>query len=252
MLSAIPISRTAGLLLAAILAANAAHADNPAWTANAEKKLSAAREHFRASPADTNAAVQFGRACFDRAEFATNHTQRAVLAVEGIAAMRELAARQPRLAAGHYYLAMNLGQLARTKMLGALRIVDEMEREFKTARELDERLDFAGPDRNLGELYLQAPGWPTSIGSRPKARKHLERAAELSPDYPENQINLAEAYAKWNLPKDFQRQMAALQNNCPAAQTNFTGADWAASLADWTARRTALENRARQKIRPAR
>lgn len=55
-------------------------------------------------------------------------------------------ARDPKSAAGHYYLGMNLGQLARTKLLGALKLVDEMEREFKAAVALDERFDHA--DRN--------------------------------------------------------------------------------------------------------
>ena len=65
---------------------------------------------------------------------------------------------------------MNLGQLARTELLGALKLVKEMEREFKTAADLDKQFDYAGPERCLGLLYRDAPGWPASIGSRRKAR----------------------------------------------------------------------------------
>ena len=88
---------------------------------------------------------------------------------------------------------MNLGQLARTKGLGALKLVNQMEHEFTRARDLDEQLDWAGPDRNLGLLYRDAPAIG-SIGSRTKAREHLKRAVELAPQYPENRLNLIEAY----------------------------------------------------------
>ena len=49
------------------------------------------------------------------------------------------------MVAGHYYLAMNLGQLARTEMIGALKIVKEMENEFEIAADIDPRFDHAGP-----------------------------------------------------------------------------------------------------------
>src|SRR5205085_8577123 len=128
-------------------------------------------------------------------EFATNSAQRAELADQGIAACRELLAREQNSGPGHYYLGMNLGQLARTKGIGALKIVTQMEREFKAARELDETLDQAGSDRNLGLLYRDAPALG-SIGSRSRAKQHLERAVELTPDYPENRLDLIEAFLK--------------------------------------------------------
>jgi tetratricopeptide (TPR) repeat protein len=210
----------------------------------AAQTYTAARERFHNETTNAEAAWQFGRASFDRAEFATNNTERAVLAVEGIAAMRELVARQPKLAAGHYYLAMNLGQLARTKMLGALMIVDEMEREFKTAHDLDEHFDFAGPDRNLGTLYFEAPGWPTSIGNRSKARKHFERAVELAPEFPENHLNLLAAYVKWEDHNGLRRELGALEKLWPMARTNFTGDAWQSSWADWQTRAADLKPKA--------
>ena len=237
-------------LLLALPLAGLAQIENAVFAAHAEKELAAAREQFHAAPAAAEMACDFGRACFDRAEFATNHTQRAMLAMEGIAAMRELTTRKPKLAAGHYYLAMNLGQLARTKMLGALKIVEEMEREFKIAHDLDERLNFAGPDRNLGELYFQAPGWPTSIGSRHKARERLERAAALAPEYPENRLNLLEACLQWNDKKGMQREFKAMRELWPGARASFTGEKWASCWADWEARRAALEAQAQKTLKP--
>ena len=75
---------------------------------------------------------------------------------------------------------MNVGQLADTKRnLSGLRMVKDMEREFLAAQSLDARFDFAGPDRNLGLLYEEAPVI-VSVGSRSKSRQHLEKAAELA------------------------------------------------------------------------
>lgn len=210
------------------------------FVAYAQKVLVEARERFHSNPTNSEAAWQFARACFDRAEFAENNTERSKLAVEGINAMRSLIARERDSAPAHYYLAMNLGQLARTRLLGALRLVDEMEDEFKAAQKLDENISFAGPDRNLGQLYFQAPGWPASIGSRSKARRHMERAAELAPEYPENHLNLIEAYLKWNDRKEAGRELKTLELYWPDARTNLTGRAWAPEWADWERRRQKL------------
>ena len=145
-------------------------------------------------------------------------------------------AQKPKLVSGHYYLAMNLGQLAQTKSLGALKLVSEMETEFQTARAQDEKYDFAGPDRSLGLLYLEAPGWPTSIGSRSKARHHLQRAVLLSPEYPENRLNLLEAYLKWGDKSAAGREFRILKELLPRAKKEFTGENWESSWADWDKR----------------
>lgn len=214
------------------------------WLAHAQSALIVARQKLASTPIDNNAAAELGRAIFDRAEFATNDTERAALATQGIEVSRKLISRDPKSAPGHYYLGMNLGQLARTKSLGALKLVDEMEREFKIAELLDEKFDRAGPDRNLGLLYHEAPVIG-SIGSRSKAHKYLERAAELAPDFPENRLNLAEASLKWREKKPLKRELDALQALWPAAKTNFTGLDWAATWHDWEQRKQALSDRAK-------
>ena len=154
------------------------------FTARAAAAFQAAQRQYVADTNNTQAAWQFGRAAFDFGEFATNNAHRAELAEQGIAVTRPITFREPSSAEAHYYLAMNLGQLARTKNLGALPLVGEMETLFKRVRELAPHFDQAGPDRNLGLLYRDAPGWPASIGSSTKAREHLLRAAQLAPDFP--------------------------------------------------------------------
>src|SRR5262245_27650617 len=102
----------------------------------AEKAYNRALAQHEKDPANKTVACDFARTTFDFAEFATNSTERAELAEKGIAACREVLKKDRDSAAAHYYLGMNLGQLARTKGLGALKLVDEMEKEFSIAREL--------------------------------------------------------------------------------------------------------------------
>ena len=163
---------------------------------------------------------------------------KADIAQKGIAACRGLVEKNPDSAPGHYYLAMNLGQLADAhKGLEALHIVGQMETEFKLALGLDAQIDFAGPDRNLGLLYLQAPGWPVSIGSKSKARQHLQKALKLFPQYPENHLNLIEADLTWGDNNGALRQLKAMNEIWPEARKKLAGDEWAAEWADWEKRR---------------
>jgi tetratricopeptide (TPR) repeat protein len=205
----------------------------------AKKEFERAQSQFQSDKNNPTNGWQFARAAFDFAEFATNDTQRADLANQGIAACRPLVAREPKLATGHYYLAMNLGQLARTELIGALALVKEMEPEFLTAGKLDPQFDHAGPERNLGLLYRDAPGWPVSIGNPSKAQSFLKQAVKLAPDFPENYLHLIESYLKWNELDDAKKELRALDAIWPAAQKNLTGDKWAQSWDNWFARRAA-------------
>jgi hypothetical protein len=208
-----------------------------------EKIYLAARKSFQAASNDYQLAWQLGRACFDLGEFATNNTQRAAVAAEGIAACRQVVMNKPEWAAGHYYLALNLAQLARTKSLGALKLVREMERYFNLARGLDPKIDYAGPDRGLGLLHRDAPGWPISIGNKSKARQHLLRAAELAGQYPENPLNLVESYLVWGEKKPALAKLKELEAILGKARTNYVGDPWAASWRDWSNRWHSLTNK---------
>ena len=230
------------LLAAGILFADEANVKISAAFAKSEFERAQAR--FQSDQNNSTNAWQFARATFDYADFSTNDTQRAELANLGIAASRPLVAREPKLGAGHYYLAMNLGQLARTEYLGALALVKEMEPEFKAAGDLDPLFDHAGPKRNLGLLYRDAPGWPMSIGNPSKAQSLLKQSVKLAPDYPENYLHLIESYLKWNEPDDARKALRALDAIWPAARTNLSGAKWEQSWDNWSTRRDA----ARKKI----
>lgn len=220
-------------------------AEDPADDAagRAQRVYVQALKVFKAEAGSTNAALDLARASFDWNEFSTNNAQRAEIARAGIEACKRLIASQPETAAGQYYLAMNLGKLAQAEApsLVAYRMVYEVEAAFLNATRLDVRYDHAGPARNLGQLYFQAPGWPLSVGNKRKAREWLELAVTLEPGYPENQLKLAEARLKWHETAPLQASLTNIAAIWPAARTNFSGQAWAHRWSDWDARRTALE-----------
>lgn len=222
-----------GIFFCALLAQGA---EAGSFAARAERDYTDAQQLVRKEPANNPAAVQLARAAFEWADFAGKDEQRADIAQRGIEAARAVISRAPTNAAAHYWLGQDLGQLARTKSLGALKLVREMEDEFTRARNLDPHTDYAGPDRSLGYLYRDAPGWPTSIGSKKKAREHLERAAQLHPEFPDNQVVLLESFEQWADRQGFDRQFKITERTLGEAKKKFTGPEWDSSWADWNQR----------------
>jgi tetratricopeptide (TPR) repeat protein len=213
------------------------------FAARAEAELQRAQKQFQTDESNPTNAWKFAKACYDMADFATNDSQRAELANEGIDVCRRILAQNSKIAEAHYYLAMNLGQLARTKSLGALKLVREMETEFKAALNLNPQIDFGGPARSLGLLYRDAPGWPMSIGSKRKAKMYLQQALQIAPDFPENILVMAESDLKWDDRADAQKQLDALNSLWPKAQKEFSGENHERDWADWTARRDAVRKK---------
>ena len=238
---------TFGVLLfwfGSVASAMAQSTNHPVFAARAEDAFRQAQMEFRSGTNDS-AAWQFGRACFDLADFATNKSERAAIARQGIAACEKLLARVTNSAPGHYYLAMNFGRLAEAEApsLAAYHLIRQIEHEFKAAAELDPAFDYAGPARGLGLLYRDAPGWPVSIGSRRKAHEWLVWAVQLAPDYPENQLNLAESYVKWHETDRAENSLMTLEALWPNAETRFTGEVWAPGWQVWSSRREALRRK---------
>ena len=202
-----------------------------------------AQKHFQENTNDATAAWQLGRACFDMSSVQKGAVAEAKFAQEGITACNRALELDPKSAPAHYYLGMVIGQLADTKRnLSSLRMVKDMEREFLAAQLLDKNYDYAGPDRNLGLLYRDAPVF-ASVGSRSKARQHLEEAVKIAPEFPENQLNLIEVYLKWDYKTEAQRQFSELEKMWPTAEKAFTGVPWAMSWADWNKRLEAVRKK---------
>ena len=218
--------------------------------ARAERIYKATRTEYEAHPDRLETACAFARACFERTEFPLQDSARAALGKEGIAAARRAIFLQSTNAAAHYYLGLNIGEVARTKRMSALKLVSDMEQEFEIARKLDEKIDYAGPDRCLGLLYRDAPGWPVSVGCHTKARQHLARALDLSPNFPENRINMIETYINWDDTTRAAHDAALLNESWSAAKATFSGEAWEASWNDWNDRREKIQKKLMEKSKP--
>jgi tetratricopeptide (TPR) repeat protein len=192
-----------------------------------------ARSRYRADTNNVEAAWEFGRTAFDHAEFAGNKAERETIATQGVAACRRAVLLAPQSAPAHYYLGLNLGQLAKVYLLKGLGIVSEMEKMFLAARKLDPLFDHAGPDRALGLLYHQAPGWPISLGSNAKASRHLNEAVRLRPNYPGNRLALSEFLWATRQPRRFAREWETIEELIPKAREEFSGPDWELSWVEW-------------------
>lgn len=201
-----------------------------------KKTFQEIHERFLVETNNPETAWHFARACFDLADISSANAQKAEFAKGGIEAAERSVALNTNSAPAHYYLGMNIGELADTKRnLSALKMTKEMEREFLAARAIDEHFDYAGADRNLGLLYLEAPVI-FSVGDRTKGRQYLQTAVRVAPDFPENRLNLVEAYLKLGDTAEARRQLDELENILPEAQKQFTGDEWALSWADWNKR----------------
>lgn len=99
----------------------------------------------------------------------------------------------------HGVLAGFLGDLDNTYGLDA---VKKIEKDMTALIASGQDVNHGGPHRVYGMLLLRAPGPPTSIGSLRNARKHLDQALVVAPDWPENHLYAAEMEFAWAKDKD--------------------------------------------------
>src|ERR1700677_1458534 len=100
-------------------AALAGAATDAGYVAYVQAEYAGAENRFRVEADNPTNAELLACACYDAADLATNDDERADLAGQGIAACRQSIFLNPRYAPTHYYLPMDLGQLAKTELLGA-------------------------------------------------------------------------------------------------------------------------------------
>lgn len=211
----------------------------------AQSRLEAARTNLTST-------LAFSRACFELAEFATNSAQRAALADSGIAASRQALALDPTNGAAFCALGLNLGQSARTKTLGALKLVPQIEAAWLAAARLDPKFNHAAPHRLLALLYDGAPGWPISIGSRSEARTNFLKAVQLAPDYADNWLSFLEVCLDWNDLKTARSLIPRTTAAMAASRQQLNAPEWAWRLQDWEKRWAAAQRRLDQAERRAR
>jgi tetratricopeptide (TPR) repeat protein len=191
-------------------------------------------------------AICYVLAAFEWAELALNSSERESTATSAIDVCRRFLSSSSHQAQANYYLALNLGQLAKTKWLGALRLVTEMEKRLHTARSLDHSLDNGGPDRALSRLYFQAPGWPTSVGNKDKAIRHAKNAIAAAPNYPGNRLSYLEILLDHNSYKEAKRQGGITSEVLKNARSELDSTYWSHSWKIWDKTWNTLRERLRK------
>jgi len=104
--------------------------------------------------------------------------------------------RAPEDPACGYWLALAIGQQARERPATAKDGMARMDGLLRATIAVDPTLDEAGPHRALALLLLRAPSWPAGPGDTEEGLAQAKAAAALRPEYPPNQIVLAEALSK--------------------------------------------------------
>lgn len=147
-------------------------------------------------------------------------------AQQGMQAAKRAVEMEANRVEGHYYLAQLQGHLALLQKGETKTAIQQFLSAGEAAQKIDEKYDYGGPLRLIGVLYARAPREPVSIGDPEKAVKFLERAKACAPDFPPNQIYLAEALV---LDERYADAEAALL----AGKRALAQAKWAGKRAVW-------------------
>ena len=121
---------------------------------------------------------------------------RAELAEDASREAEACLAAEPQAAACLYGHAVALGLEARAHPAYARERLGRMLAELTAAEAADPAYDQAGPARVRALVLTRAPGWPLGPGDPEAGVAAAQRAVSLRPQYPANQLALAEALAK--------------------------------------------------------
>ncbi|WP_027720195.1 tetratricopeptide repeat protein [Maridesulfovibrio zosterae] len=130
--------------------------------------------------------------------------------------MKKYLDKNPQSGIGHYLLAYLVAKEAQLAPMRGLDLVPVVEHEALLASRLSPEVDFAGPDRMLGELYLKAPSPPLSIGNMDNALKYYDKAVKVAPDFALNHLGYAAA-----LLEDDEKDQACVQYKMALKSKSF-------------------------------
>ena len=118
------------------------------------------------------------------------------LAAQAIRDADACLAREPQAAACLYGRAVALGLEARAHPTRAGDLLAGMLGSLAAADAADPDYDLAGPARVRALVLIRAPGWPLGPGDADAGLAAARRAVSLHPEYPPNQLALAEALGR--------------------------------------------------------
>jgi len=94
---------------------------------------------------------------------------------------------------GYFFNGLCSGTLGQTQGIwSSLGIIEPFKKDMETAINLDPSIEEGGPHRALGNLYLKLPY--VLGGDLERSITHFQKAIQLSAEFGENYLGLAEAY----------------------------------------------------------
>lgn len=166
--------------------------DNP----RTKKAVLQAEEKYRQAVlinnTDADTLIAAARANAWLAEFLTDDTEREKFAKAGLLMINTALNIDSKNISARFFRGVLSGFLADANSSYGLDAVKQIESDMMALIDEEAWLEHAGALRLYGTLLMRAPGPPTSIGSLRKAKRNLERAVKIAPDWPENQLYMAE------------------------------------------------------------
>ncbi len=185
-------------------------------------------EAMRAEGAPVEAFLGAARATAWLVEHEDDAELRQALAVEGVQIGQHCVRLYPSVPECTYRLALAVGQQARERPSTAIDGLGVMVELLEEVIAAAPDLDFAGGDRVLALVLLRAPGWPAGPGDPESGLTHAMAAVSGFPDYPTNQLAVAEALLE-NGRRDDGRQ--AFERAAELARTGIDAGD--PDAAEW-------------------
>lgn len=222
-----------------IQASDDAWAATPRTRESVTKALEASRMAIETNPRSYAALWRASRCVSWLAVYAATDDDEDLIR-EGLRYANTAVEVQPDGDEGVYFRVVLVGLLAEQDNSYGSDAVDEILAATDTLIERESMIEHAGAWRIAGVLRLRAPGPPLSHGSLRKARKLLRKAVEIAPDWPENQLYLAELELAWGEDKDDEESrasgLARLDEHFPTGDTTTHAPDgYATEYAHWHA-----------------
>ncbi len=160
-------------------------------------KASEALEKYRAAYVSKEdaygAAWRIARAHYWLGDHTPDKTEKKRLFEQGIYYAKKAVEIEAEKPDGHYWLGICYGVYGEAKgVLKSLSLVKPIKEAMNKVLELDPGYDDGGPDRVLGRVYHELPGF--AGGSKKKSLEHLLRSKELGPRVGLTRIYLADTY----------------------------------------------------------
>ena len=136
---------------------------------------------------------RLGRVYFKLGETFTSESEKIYFFSLCMAQTKKTIEINSQSANGYFYNGLCSGTLGQTQGIwSSLGIIEPFKKDMETAINLDPSIGEGGPHRALGNLYLKLPY--ILGGDLERSITHFQKAIQLSSEFGENYLGLAEAY----------------------------------------------------------